>query len=460
MTNRRPQIGRRTTAVVLLVAALAAAADEPAGPDAQKVLDAQIARLASDSWKQRKEATEALVALGEIALPRLRQLAEQTDDGEVRARAAAAVARIEEAGRIGMTRLTLRLDDVPARDAVAEIARQARAPIPTDPPDLLTGKSSPAVSLRADRRPYWDLMQDLCRQTGLEVTLVTRQNREIGLGLARGTAEWMDKPIALGGPLLIRADHLERTSGLHLKPPLAASGDFSISLTVFAEPKLKVLDYSDVLKLEEAVDDQGNSLIPPDANDLAANVDTFGNGRDGPTSRWGVSAGLHYPKNPGTKITRLRASVNCQVQTRAATLEAPVAGARNVSRTVEGLRVVIKSIDANRCEVSAFRDARDDAEWYAVRMQLFAGDARLVDASGRVVARAAGAPDSDEGADGQRVDLRFRFTRDGVGDGSSKEKEGPRPSAAAEAHRFVWEIPVESRRLVVPFEFRDLPMPR
>jgi hypothetical protein len=304
-------------------------------------------------------------------------------------------------------------------------------------------------------------MQDLCRQTGLEVTLVTRQNREIGLGLARGTAEWMDKPIALGGPLLIRADHLERTSGLHLKPPLAASGDFSVSLSVFAEPKLKVLDFSDVLKLEEAVDDKGNSLIPPDANDLAANADTFGNGRDAPTSRWGVSAGLHYPKNPGATITRLRASVVCQVQTRAATLEAPVgAGARNVSRTVEGLRVVVKSVDASRCEVAVFRDGRDDAEWYAVRMQLSAGDARLTDAAGRTVARATGAPDADDGADGQRMDLRFRFTRDGGDDGSNKDKEGPRPSAAVEANRFVWEIPVESRRLSVPFEFRDLPMPR
>jgi hypothetical protein len=458
MSHRRPPIERAILCLALLLAPSVRAADnEP--PDLQSRLDTLVSQLASDSWKQRKDAMEKLVAVGEDALPRLHRLAEQSDDGEVRARATAAVARIEENRKTGMTLVTLNLDDVPAQQAVAELARQARAPLPTDPPNLLTAKSTKRVSLHADHRPFWEVMQDLCRQADLEVTSITRHNRDVGLGLARGDADWMDKPIVLGGPLLIRADHLMRVSTIRLKPPRNTVEEFSIALTVFAEPKLKVLDYSAVLRLEEAVDDQGNSLIPPEENGgVAANVDSFGNGREGTTSRWDVGATLHYPKGAGSKIARLRAAVALQVQTRAATLELPLANARNVSRNLEGLAVVIKNADAGKCEISVNRDGRNDADWYAVRMQLFAGEARLLDDKGNVVAHSHNTPDSDDSPDGQRMDLRIRFTREGGDDG--KEREGKRKGVSSEASTLIWEFPVESRQLSVPFEFHDLPMPR
>jgi hypothetical protein len=416
-------------------------------------LEQWIAQLSSDDWRVRQQAMERLVGMGEDALPRLNNLANTTDDGEVRTRASAAIAQIEENRITGASLITMKLEGAPAATAFAQLASQAGAPLLTEPPNLLSQKNMRLVSLNADHRPFWEVMQTLCAQTELEPTGISRHNREIGLGLIRGSADWMDKPIVVSGPLLIRADRLVRISTAHLKPPGGVSEEFTISLTAFAEPKLKVLDYSTTLKLEEAVDELGNSLVPPVGKDaVAANAIAFGNTREGNTSHWEVGATLHHPKGAGKRIVRFRATAALQVQTRAAVLELPVAASKNVSRTLGGLRVTIKSIDNTRCDLCVYRDGRTDAEWYAARMQLYAGEAQLLDEKGQVVARSQSGMEADESPDSQRMDLRLRFAREGAADEGKKR-------AMSEAAKMIWSFPIQTRELTVPLEFQDLPIP-
>src|SRR5215218_10252214 len=127
------QMNTRWSSIVLLLFVVAGTAR---GED-QSRLAGLVSRLSSESWKERKEAMEKLVAVGEEALPLLHQLADHNDDGEVRARAASAIGQIEENRQTGMTLVTLRMEDVPAQQAVAELARQARAALPTEPANLL-----------------------------------------------------------------------------------------------------------------------------------------------------------------------------------------------------------------------------------------------------------------------------------------------------------------------------------
>ncbi|MDB5323730.1 MAG: hypothetical protein JWN40_5361 [Phycisphaerales bacterium] len=413
-----------------------------------------ITQLTSDDWKERQQAMEKLVALGDDAVPRLSKLADAADDGEVRTRAAAAIRQIEENRIAGTSLITMKVDDVPPAQALAEITRQARASLMTEPANLLSQKNLRPVSLNVDHRPFWEVMQTLCAQAELEVTGVSRHGREVGLGLTRGGTDWMDKPIVLAGPLLIRADRLIRISTAHLKPPRDVTEEFTISLTAFAEPKLRVLDYSATLRLEEVVDEKGNSLIPPTDNNVPANVDVFGNIREGTTSHWEIGATLHHPKGAGKRIVRFKGSTALQVQTRAAVMELPVAGAKNVSRTVGGLRLTVKSLDTARCDMVVYRDGRSDAEWYGVRMQLYAGEAQLFDDKGQLVARSQSGLEADESPDSQRLDLRLRFARE-----SGDEGKEARKKPISEASRLVWTFPLETRELVIPFELRDLPIP-
>jgi hypothetical protein len=447
--------------MLLCVAALRGFAQTQA---ARPELEEWIVQLSSDDWRVRQRATDQLIRMGDGALPRLTKLVESTTDGEVRTRAQAAIRQIEDNRLTGTTLVTLDLENVPAAEAYAQLARQARAPLASDPPDLLRKIGKP-VSLKVERRPFWQVMQAFSAQTDLEVTGITRRNREIGLGVTRGGTDWMDKPITLAGPLLIRADRLSRVGTIELKPPRDVSEEFAISLTVFAEPKLKVLDFSQTIRLDEALDERGNSLVPPeDPSALAVNAEVFGSHGEGSTSRWEVGATLHHPKGMGTRIARLRGATTLMVETRSATLDVPLASAQGASRTLGAVRLTVKSADPKQLELTVFRDGRTDAEWYAVRMQLSAGEARLLDDHGKVVARVpSDGSELDESPDNQRMELRLRFARELEG-GGVEMPEGKRKTAAAaswatEASRLVWEIPVEARELVVPFEFRDLPIP-
>jgi hypothetical protein len=88
-------------------------------------------------------------------------------------------------------------------------------------------------------------------------------------------------------------------------------------------------------------------------------------------------------------------------------------------------------------------------------MQLYAGEAQLLDDKGQVVARGQSGLEADESPDSQRLDLRMRFAKEGGGDEGKEARKQP----ASEASRLVWTFPLESRELVIPFELRDLPVP-
>jgi hypothetical protein len=413
-----------------------------------------ISRLTDERWKVRQEATEHLVSFGEDALPRMLQLATTNEDGELRTRASAVIGQILENRIIGASMITANMDQASPAQAFAEVARQAHAPLLTDPTNLLSQKNLKPVSLNVDHRPFWEVMESLCAQTGLEMTGISRHSREIGLGLVRGSADWANKPTVLSGPLMIRANRLVRVSTAHLKRPVDVTEEFNISLVAFAEPKLKVLDYSSSLKLLEVVDERGNSLIPPPDRNAPANVDVFGNSREGNTSHWEIGASLHHPKGSGKRIVRFRASTTLMVQTGSAALELPLAGSNEATRNVGPLRVTVRNLDASRCELTVYRDGRDDADWYQVRMQLNASEARLLDDKDRVVARSQSSMDADESPDSQRMDLRLRLVKEGVEEGKERGKKG-----TSEAAKLVWTFPTETRELTVPFELKDLPIP-
>jgi hypothetical protein len=445
-------IRRWTTRSLLTATLLVAACAQAATP--KNGIEEWVGRLGDSRWKVRQEATEHLVGYGEDALPRLLQLVATSDNGEMRSRASTIIGEIMENRVTGMSRITLKMEQAPAAQGFAEVARQAHAALLTDPPNLLSQKNMKPVSLDVDHRPFWEVMESLCAQTGLEMTGISRHSREIGLGLIRGNPDWADKPTVFSGPLMIRANSLVRVSTAHLKKPVNLTEEFNISLEAFAEPKLRVLDYSSVLKLLEVVDEKGNSLIPPPDRNAPANVDVFGNSREGYTSHWEIGASLHHPKGCGKKIAKFRASTTLLVQTASAALELPLTGSNEVTRNVGPLRVTVAHLDSNRCELTVYRDGRDDADWYQVRMQLNASEAKLLDDKDRVVGRSVSSMDADESPDSQRMVLRLRFAREGVEEGKDRQKR-----SASEVTKLVWTLPTQTRELTVGFEFRDLPIP-
>jgi hypothetical protein len=394
-------------------------------------IDTWSAQLTSDDWKTRQKAMENLVGLGEDALPVLQKLQSSSPDHEIRTRASAAIAQILENRLVGPSPITLDLQNTPAEQVFAELGRQAHA-------TLRAPKSLGPLSLKVDHRPFWEVVESLCLHHNLEMN---------GTELSQNGNDWLQKPTVRAGPLLIRADRLTRTATAHLRPPGEVDEEFNISLTVYAEPKLRVLDFSSSVKLDEVADELGHSLIPEEES----NVEAYGNVRNPSTTHWEIGATLHHPKGTGTKIVKFRGQTKLLLQIRAGILETSLAAARNLSKTVEGVRVTVKEADAGHATLLVHRDGRTDAEWYTLRMQLYAGAARLVNESGQAVARHQNAIDAEEAQDGQRMDVHLKFV--------AEEEFKTRRRPLSEGLKLIWEFPSQVRELSVPFELPELPIP-
>jgi hypothetical protein len=156
---------------------------------------------------------------------------------------------------------------------------------------------------------------------------------------------------------------------------------------------------------------------------------------------------LEYPKSPGTKIARLRASAKFVAQTKSETIEfSDPLTSRNVTKTVAGRKITVKEIrrtpEEYQATVTFERGEIPPAQW---EQTVFPGNTlRLIDGDGKMIlARGFGL-----GGKGDEATYVFKF-----------EKEPPRGSRIGKPLKLEWEIPTETKEVPLQFEFKDLPLP-
>jgi hypothetical protein len=425
----------------------AAAPPQPLTAAEQKAVDAAVASLSADGWKERQAAQDALVSFGESVVPRLRELATKGDDEEVRTRAAAALRQIDDNGQSGPSVITLHLKDATAQDAFAALARQARCEFPTYPANLLSAKDNNnggpvpgGITVDYDRANFWVVFKDLCQKTGLGPQQYGNDRR---MTLSRGTSVSWNGPTVTSGPFLIVANRISRSNAVDLANPANVQTDFSMSLSAFCEPKVRVIGSSYNVKVDEAVDDKGNALT--------SNEFVYDNMNNGQQWMWNLTARLKYPQdNAGKRIQRLKGSVKFLVQTRSESLDIPdVLAAKNVTQNVGGRRIVLKEVKKNGeqydVQMSIFRDGLNAQEWNALQYPGYA--VRLLDKEGRALTSHGWGG----GGGGNEMSYNFNF--------SKQNFHGGEDGKPGEPHRLVWEIPIETRETNVNFEYKDLPLP-
>lgn len=426
-------------AITVTLCASAAPSTQPAIPPS---LEGAIARLASDDWKVRQRAQDDLVAAGESAVPRLQELADRSDDAEVRTRAQAALKLIAEARELGPSLLTIHLQDATPKAIFDEIAKQGRTQFSLWPSNLWNQRGWRRIDVDVDRRPFWEVTRDVCARTGCHLQQIGSDRR---LSIAQGGDNWTGGPAVQSGPFMIVARSLSRSSNVDLVQPQNVQRDFSISFVVLPEPKLRILQSSYEAKVEVAVDDRGTSLVPttasPETGELMNN-NSF---------PYNVTARLSTATPAGGKrIARLRCSTQFLVQTRRDVIEVPdLLNARNVTKTVAGRRLVVRSVQKNgeqySVAVSLFRDNLSRADWEQFRSP--ANQFQVLDAGGNAFSPRGW---SGGGSDAE-MQYTFEFARQPA-DGDESHRPG-------EPDKLVWELPLESRLMTIPFEFTDLPMP-
>ena len=449
------------------------AAEAPAAADTADLLR----RFASDDWKQRRAAEQDLVRLGQQGRPVIEDLLKRVDDVGTRARLEGALRQIEELRRSGTSFITLHLKDATPGQVVEEIAKQAYAPIRLQPENLFD--ADPAGNGRKrdvdlDRVPFWQAVQQFAADHGLVFIPGER-----GLQLSRagaGRGGQAAGPAVIDGPFLVVANALNRNLNLPLaanalaqpaqppappgQPAAAAAAaaaappqvheNFGVQFSAFAEPKLAVLRCDSVVNVEEATDDNGNSLVAEPGRQ-------FGGGYyNGGSGVWSLHARLRYPpKNAGKTITRLRGSVTFLLQTASQSIE--IADILNVKpqqpQVFGGVQLTVSGMTKAPeghydLKLSVGHDVLQQLSWGGVQ-QSMQTDLKVLDADGRPLSRRG----MSTRGDNDRIEFTLHFNAGRRGNGGNGQGETGPPA------KLVWQIPTETKQRVVRFEFKDLPMP-
>ncbi|HEY7117932.1 MAG TPA: hypothetical protein VH475_15200 [Tepidisphaeraceae bacterium] len=362
--------------------------------------------------------------------------------------AVAAVARAQATKDYGdvtrATTVTLKFDKAPQKDVFDQLARQAGQEFVTQPKDLWTASPGAPISIDLKDQPFWVAMKEACGKAGISLKYAT-DTANPQVVLCRDNQDWTKYPTLASGPFLVSLIGLERQSIVDMRKPNDAQRTFFARFSVFCEPRFRLLRGSLSAKVEQAVDDKGNSLVPKEAAaDARLNFVT--------SWVYPIQANLEYPKDgaaaAGTRITTLRASARFVAQTKSQTIEIPdPLTARNVTRDVAGRKIVLKELrrttEQYEATVSFARGESIPREQW--ENTTFPGNAlRLVDADGKTIfSHAFGL-----GGRSDESTYVFKFPR-----------EAPGVSRIGKPVKLIWEIPTQTTDLPLTFEFKDLPVP-
>lgn len=219
-----------------------------------------IERLGSRDFKTREAAARAL-AERDDALPAMKK-ALAHPDLEIRTRLEQLVSETERSALLSPKRVTLQLDSVSVKDAVAELSRQSGYRV-----DLQGGPQNQLVSLDARNITFWEAFDKIGNQAGL----MLQQHHDMQGGLILMSQNTMTPFVDYRGPFRVWATgfhyHKSLTFGAipRSSPSIGQrSEQMSFQFSVVAEPKLPLLGLGQP-KLVAALDDQDNSLAPPQA---------------------------------------------------------------------------------------------------------------------------------------------------------------------------------------------------
>jgi hypothetical protein len=433
----------RPAQVPAAATAPAGAGDAPASVD----VDALVKRLGSDSEEDRDAAQRQLVDLGPAVVPTLRKASAGDADPEVRSRAAGAVAQIADRTLRQASILTLHVKGAPEQDVLDAIGRQANARLQGD--GRPAGRPGSVLTIDADRKPFWDVMGDVCDQMNVCPTTLGPGSYRLN----RTGRNWFTgAPHQVVGPYWIGVANIGRDRAINLMGPPRVSDHFVVSVVVLPEPKLSVFQVSD-FHLTEAKDDMGNSLLPDRTAGQHVRLDFHDKYQ---RDHLVAEAPLAYPERPGTKIAVLRGEVAVVLaqQTQACVVDdvlgtpriTPAPGAAKVQATItrRGPALYHVEVRANKAGLTDEQFARSVI--------------RLADAAGRPLA-----PITDPtllgasgGSNQASVWVDGMFTSTG---GIPSDSDPIATPAAGEPARLTWTIPTSMKYVVLPVTFKDLPMP-
>lgn len=355
------------------------------------------------------------------------------------------------------TRITLKMDDAGVEDVMAALSKQSGYSLrPFNRAMWNMRGARPTISVDYQNTTFWETLADFCQKSQLTPYFNDGSGQQmLFIPTAQMGASVFNCPRSGdGGATLAILTQISRQSSVNLGTGLSpGNNSFSARLSVLVEPKLRLLGYYYVPKIDEAVDDNGNSLLP--------GGDQGSGGLNSASRQLQVTEviNLRYPKtHAGSKITRLRGAVRLKVATQIENAEfTNVLGDKEQSATTpSGRRITLRSVKATDAA-----NLPEGARQYLVQVTVYRDQSdqqKFNDLSNNAGLHVL---------DAQNRELQFQMNKEVVSNGNkatlslmyyrrSPEEGG---GALGEPARVVWDVILDSKDISIPFEFKDVPMP-
>jgi hypothetical protein len=358
------------------------------------------------------------------------------------------------------TKVTANFSATPAMQAFAELAKQTGYRIELS--DRGGQQRFGNVTARISDQPFWAAMREVCTRSNSSLYMWGGEDDREKIPIMPsnyGSQDMIKAAASIMGPYMTLVTNLQRQNSVQLSAPDTTKREIQIQIYTFAEPKALPLRAAYEPQIDEAMDDNGNSMLPTEPRDARSNM-------QGPQGiAWYGYIRLPYPeKNPGKKIAKLRGHMPAVVQLGSEPLDVPdPLKATEVSKTVGGQRVTFKSLKKREdgqgrapqqyvMEMVLYRDGKDQQEF----QQNFniTPTMKLTDSKGGTFQYR----NNGGRGDGESITRTFNFYRTaGGGRGAPPAEAGG--SGTNEPVKLVIQIPSATQELNIPFELVDLPMP-
>jgi hypothetical protein len=281
----------------------------------------------------------------------------------------------------------------------------------------------------------------LCRQTRLQPDVLSQPQR---LAFDDCPTRWSQRPVCSSGAFFFVANRIERDYAVDLSRPNDLRHRFTFHLRAYSDPRLLILKNARDVRLTEASDETGQSLLPATSADYEPEPSEFRS-----LWEWDLVAKLRHPGQAGRRIARLSGVARFLVRTRYETWTIDdVLGAGQVTRIIGANRVTVESLTSTDSgyvlrvsghgNVGGLAGPPVPDQFDGIQRSI-----KLLDTDGRSFSI-----EFSGGGGAEDWFYNFTFTRP-IGD---QDRNAP-------PHKLVWEVPTEAKLLNVPFEFSDLPLP-
>jgi hypothetical protein len=410
------------------------AASQPTTPPQEQHL---IDQLNADDWRARQAAEDGLVAMGQQTRGEMLLLT-ATGTAEQRTRAQSVLARLDVAAANSPTLVTLHMKDANPRDIFSAIAKQAGVDLAFFPENLWSpaqGVQIPSVSIDLDHQPFWSAIEQAGQASASRVQTMNNGNgNKLTVQQSNLGEDWLAGPRFTRGQFTVMPMQISRNQTVTFSPSASKSSNTEMQFQLLVDPKVTVVSVQYCPKLTEALDDKGNSLVPPQ--------DRSQGEQGGPALTFQLSTPLEFPNDGFTKLASLKGTISVAVASRVEHLDLPdVKSAVNQPKRLGDWTFVLESCDIGQrdgnyaVKVTVPSRMVDANAVYSMMSQI-----QLIDAAGNSISSGYNSGSGDM----THYEIKKTFTA---------------PDVIHLPVRLKWDVPVETKEKQIPFEFKDLPLP-